>query len=165
MKLNRLFFLKAILYGTLVYFIYLLALISIQYIPINYEIAFLNLKQEEIKLTYYKFAFFSHVYSSIIIITLGLTQFSTTIRNQFPFIHKINGKTYILLILLVASPSGLIMSYHANGGLISKVSFTILSILWFLFTLNAYKNIKKRNFEKHKNFMIRSYALTLSAIS
>ena len=90
MKLNRLFFLKAILYGTLVYFIYLLALISIQYIPINYEIAFLNLKQEEIKLTYYKFAFFSHVYSSIIIITLGLTQFSTTIRNQFPFIHKIN---------------------------------------------------------------------------
>ena len=165
MKLNRLFFIKAILYGILIYFIYLLALITIQYIPINYEIAFLNLKQEEIKLTYYKFAFFSHVYSSIIIITLGLTQFSKTIRNRFPVIHKINGKTYILLILLVASPSGLIMSYHANGGLISKVSFIILSVLWFLFTLNAYKSTKKRNFEKHKNFMIRSYALTLSAIS
>ena len=165
LKLNRFFFLKAILYGSLVYFIYLLVLITIQYIPINYKIAFLNLKQEEIKLAYYKLAFFSHVYSSIIIISLGLTQFSKTIRNRFSSIHKISGKVYILLILLVASPSGLIMSYHANGGLISQISFLTLSTLWFVFTLRAYTSIKKRSFKKHRNFMIRSYALTLSAIS
>lgn len=165
LEFNRFVVIKTILYGFLIYFIYLLALITIQYIPINYEIAFLNLKQDEIKLPYYKLAFFSHVYSSIIIISLGLTQFSNLIRNKLSIIHKISGKLYILLILLVAAPSGLIMSYHANGGLLSKISFLILSILWFVFTFNAYKSIKKRNFKKHRNFMFRSYALTLSAIS
>ena len=117
LKFNRIFFLKVILYISLIYFIYLLILITIQYIPINYHIAFLNLKQEEIKFPYYKLAFFSHIYSSIVVISLGVTQFSKTIRNQFSFIHKISGKIYILLILLLASPSGLLISYHANGGL------------------------------------------------
>lgn len=165
LELNRRFFLKAIVYGFLIYFIYLLAQITIQYIPINYEVAFLNLKQKEIKLDYYKFSFFSHVYSSIIIISLGLIQFSKTIRNRFSYIHKISGKAYIILILLIASPSGLVMSYHANGGLFSQISFTILSVLWFAFTWNAYTSIKKRNFKKHRYYMLRSYALTLSAIS
>lgn len=163
--LNRFFILKLIFYGFLIYFIYLLGLITLQYIPIRYDVAFLNIKQEEIKLTYYKLAFFSHVYTSIVVISLGLLQFSRTVRRRFSFIHKLSGKIYILLILLVACPSGLIMAYHANGGLISQVSFTILSILWFTFTLKAYTAIKKGEYQKHKNFMIRSYALTLSAIS
>lgn len=165
LKLGRFFVLKIILYSSLIYFIYLLFLITIQYIPINYEVAFLNIKQEEIKLPYYKVAFFSHVYSSILIIILGLTQFSKTIRNQFSFIHRLNGKAYVFLTLVIASPTGLIMAYHANGGFIAQISFAILSVLWFVFTLKAFLFIKKGNFQKHKNFMIRSYALTLSAIT
>lgn len=164
-EFNRFLGLKLTLYGSLIYFIYLLILITLQYIPINYEIAFLNLKQDEIKFSYYKIAFFSHVYSSIIVISLGLTQFSKTIRNQFVLTHKLSGIAYIILTLLIASPSGLIMSYHANGGLISQISFSTLSILWFIFTLKAYQSIKKREYLKHRDFMIRSYALTLSAIS
>ena len=163
--INRLFLIKIILYGFLIYFIYLLGLITIQYIPLRYDVAFLNIKHEEIKLTYYKLAFFSHVYTSIVIISLGLTQFSRTIRSRFSFIHKLSGKVYVLLILLIGCPSGLIMAYHANGGLIPQISFTILTILWFTFTLLAYTAIKKGEYQKHKNFMIRSYALTLSAIS
>lgn len=57
------------------------------------------------------------------------------------------------------------MAYHANGGIISQLSFLILSILWFTYTLKAYTTIKQGAFKKHRNFMIRSYALTLSAIS
>lgn len=165
MSVNSSIVVKVLIYGFLIYFIYLLALITAQYIPINDEIAFLNLKQDEIQLTHYKLAFFSHVYSSIFIIALGLTQFSKTIRTRFGFIHKLSGKAYIMLILFIASPSGLVMAYYANGGIITQVSFSILSILWFVFTLNAFRSIKKGNYLKHRNFMIRSYALTLSAIS
>ncbi|MDD2983636.1 MAG: DUF2306 domain-containing protein [Crocinitomicaceae bacterium] len=142
-----------------------MALITAQYIPVKYDIAFLNIKQDEIQLTHYKLAFFSHVYSSIFIIVLGLTQFSKTIRTRFGLIHKISGKSYIALVLLLASPSGLVMAFYANGGLIPQISFSILAILWFLFTLKALLYIKARNFQKHRAFMIRSYALTLSAIS
>jgi len=162
---NRLLVVKVVLYSCLIYFIYLLCLITAQYIPINYEVAFLNIKQDEIQFTNYKLAFFGHVYSCIVIISLGLSQFSNTIRRQFAYIHKLSGKAYIALVLFIASPSGLIMAYYANGGLIPQISFSILSILWFVFTLKAYQFIIKGDYQKHRNFMIRSYALTLSAVS
>jgi uncharacterized membrane protein len=164
-KSKSIFFCKLVIYCALIYFIYLLLLITVQYIPINNDVAFLNLKQEEIKLTHYRIAFFSHVYSSILVIAFGVSQFSRTIKNRFPTIHRLNGKAYILLILLVSGPSGLIMSYYANGGLLAQISFSILSILWIYFTLQAFLFVKKGNYRKHRDFMIRSYALTLSAIS
>lgn len=156
---------KIISYLFIIYFIYLLVLITLQYIPIKYDVAFLNIKQEEIKLTHYKIAFFSHVFSSIIVIIIGLPQFSYSVRKHFSFFHKLSGKIYILLILLIASPSGFIMGYYANGGIVSQISFVLLSVLWFMFTYIAYKSIKTGDWKKHKSFMLRSYALTLSAIS
>ena len=57
------------------------------------------------------------------------------------------------------------MAINANGGFFSKVSFSIQAILWFFFTYKAYVYIKDKNIKAHQNFMLRSYALTLSAIS
>lgn len=157
--------LKTSSYLLLFYFIYLLFLITIQYIPLRYDVAFLRIKQEEIQIPYYKIAFFTHVYSSIWVILLGSFQFSKTVRNKFPQIHRFSGKIYILLILSVSAPSGLIMSFYANGGIVSQISFSVLSVLWFLFTYKAFLFVKKQNWIKHKEYMFRSYALTLSAIS
>ena len=163
--LNKFFVLKLVLYSALGYFIYLLLLITLQYFPLNDDVAFLNIKQDEIQLSYYKWAFFSHVFSSIFVILAGFTQFSATLRTHFIQLHRWSGKIYVFLVLFIAAPTGLIMAYHANGGIIAQVSFTILSVLWFYYTLKALLYIKKRNFAKHRNFMIRSYALTLSAVS
>jgi len=57
------------------------------------------------------------------------------------------------------------MGIYANGGITSKISFIILATLWMLFTYLAYAKIKVKNIRSHKNFMWRSYALTLSAIT
>lgn len=155
---------KAIYYLSLSYFTYLMILITLQYIPIKFDVAFLNLK-EEIAYPHYQVAFFSHVYTSIIVLITGITQFSKSIRTYFPQIHKSLGKLYVFLVLIIASPSGLIMAYYANGGIFSKISFSIQAILWFFFTFKAYGFIKNRDWENHHKFMVRSYALTLSAIS
>ncbi len=144
---------------------YLMILITWQYVPINFDVAFLNLKQEEIIYPHYQIAFFSHVYSSIFVLIIGAFQFSKTIRNHFSNLHKNLGKFYILLVLAIASPSGLVMAYHANGGVFSKISFSIQAVLWFYFTWKAYQFAKNKDWEKHQNFMLRSFALTLSAIS
>jgi len=68
-------------------------------------------------------------------------------------------------ILLIAAPSGLIMGYYANGGFYAQLSFCLLSTLWFYFTLLAFLSILKGKVKLHKNYMILSYALTLSVIS
>ena len=156
---------KAIWYSLLAYFTYLMVLITLQYVPIRFDVAFLNIKREAIALKHYQWAFFSHVYTSIFVLIAGITQFSTTIRSQYPLVHRNMGKLYVGLVLLIASPSGLVMALYANGGIYSKISFIIQAVLWFGFTYKAYSYVQNKDWLKHHHFMMRSYALTLSAIS
>ena len=112
---------------------------------------------------HYRIAFFTHVYTSLFLVLIGLFQFWN--HDKFKHFHKPLGIIYVFIILFLSAPSGLIMSFYANGGVWSKLSFVILTVLWFLFTYFAYKYAKKRDWINHQKFMLRSYALTLSAIS
>ena len=132
-------------YLLILYFSYLMVLITVQYIPLDFNVAFLKIKQEEIQLKHYQIAFFTHVYTSIIVHLTGITQFSGSLRRKFPEVHRYLGLTYVTGVLLFASPSGLIMGYYANGGLIAQVSFSVLAILWFYFTLQAIVAAKKQD--------------------
>lgn len=147
------------------YFSYLMVLITIQYIPVDFEVAFLKIKPDEIQLKHYQIAFFAHVYSSIVVHLAGITQFSAYIRKRFTKLHRFLGLTYVFGVLLFASPSGLVMGYYANGEIVAQFSFSVLAILWFFFTCQAFISAVKKDWVKHQNYMLRSYALTLSAIS
>lgn len=156
---------KAAFFLFIAYFSYLMVLITIQYIPVNFNVAFLQIKQDEIQHFHYQLAFFIHVYTSIFVLIIGLFQFSNRIRTAYTRVHRATGKIYIGIILFLSGPSGLIMGYYANGGWFTQISFCFLAMLWMFFTYMAYSHIRKGNIKLHRNFMYRSYALTLSAIS
>ena len=139
--------------------------ITLQYIPFQTDVAFLSIKQDEIAIGYYQVAFFVHVYTSMLVLLAGLTQFSNKVLHQYPLIHRCSGWLYVSIVLLFSGPSGFIMSLHANGGISSQLGFILLSILWMYFTAQAIYQIKKKNIQSHKKFMIRSFALALSAIT
>lgn len=157
--------LHIILLATLTFFSWLMLLICLQYIPINFDVAFLRIKQTEIKLPHYQVAFFTHVYSSLFTILVGFTQFSDWFRKKYTSIHRSIGRLYVFIILLLAGPSGFVLALYAKGGFWSQLSFIILSILWLLFTYLAFSKAVKKDFITHKKFMYFSYALTLSAIT
>ena len=148
-----------------IYFSYLLLLITLQYIPYHTDVAFLRIKQEVIVLNHYKIAFFTHVYTSIFLMVFGAIQFSNYIQEKYTKLHRISGRFYVGILLLLSGPSGLVMSYYANGGLLAQVSFLLLSTFWILFTFLSFYFILKKQIIKHQKFAIRSFALTLSAIS
>lgn len=156
---------KYLLWIAYAYFSFLLLLITLQYVPYNTDVAFLRIKQDVIGLTYYKIAFFTHVYTSIFLMILGAFQFLVPISKKTKRWHRYSGRLYGIIILVLSGPSGLIMAYHANGGVVSQVSFVILSLLWMLFTGLAVYYAFQRNIIAHKKFALRSFALTLSAIS
>ncbi len=79
--------------------------------------------------------------------------------------HKTLGITYIIVLLFITGPAAFIMSLYATGGRITQTSFTLLSILWIGFTYIAYLKIRRRTILSHVKWMIRSYALTLSAVT
>jgi hypothetical protein len=147
------------------YFFWLMILITIQYIPVNLDIAFLRIKQVQIQFLHYQLAFFIHVYTSIFALLFGFFQFWNYLRKRYRSLHRSMGKLYVGIILFVSGPTGLVMGYYANGGLFAQISFCILAVLWIFYTYRAYSFATKKDFERHKNYMIRSYALTLSAIS
>lgn len=140
-------------------------LITLQYVPLRFDVAFLRIKEEEIQHTYYQLAFFTHVYTSMFVLVSGAFQFIPWLRKQYPLVHRYVGYVYILVLLLFSGPSGIIMGIKANGGIYSQISFTLLGVLWMIFTWIAFKSAKEKNWDRHQKFMLRSFALTLSAIT
>jgi uncharacterized membrane protein len=151
-----------VIYG---YLSYLLIVISLQYIPYNTDVAFLRIKQDVIDVPFYKLAFFTHVYTAVFVLPAGFTQFSGFIRKNFPRIHKYSGWVYAIVVICLAGPAGFYMGLFANGGLTSQVSFCLLAVLWIYFTGAALAKVIRGDVKSHRQFLIRSFALTLSAIT
>lgn len=149
----------------LAFFCWLMASITMAYIPYNTDVGFLRIKQHYIHIDQWRIAFFIHVYASMWVLFAGFTQFSKKIQKNQPKLHRTLGYIYVVDVLLITGPAGLLMGFYANGGLWSRAAFVILAVLWIYFTVMALVKAKQKNFKAHRNYMIRSYALTLSAIT
>ncbi len=147
-------------------FCYLMLQLTLQYIPLKSNVAFLRIKQNEVaNVNRYLPIFYVHVYSSIFVLLAGFTQFSKHLLSQHKRIHRFFGWIYFIVVLILAAPSGIFMGFYANGAWHTKLSFILLGCLWIAFTLKALFEIRNRNIKAHQNFMIRSFALALSAIT
>jgi uncharacterized membrane protein len=139
---------------------------TIPYFEFQYAKYFLSTKSDKtLNSAVFNTAFYTHISTAFLVILIGVFQFNSYIINQKAALHRFLGKVYVLILLGLAAPSGLILGVFANGGLVSKVGFILQSIVWFLYTLLAYLEIKKGNLQKHLDFMIKSYAITLAALS
>lgn len=153
-------FVLSILYAS-----WLLILLSLPYIHFLPGIEFLQTKQLIYHIDWWRWSFYIHVFSSPVVILSGLLQFSKKLQRSYPKIHKRIGWTYILFVLCISGPSGLIMSFYANGGYPAQVSFVLLTSIWMLSTYMAFYRIRRKELEKHVLWAFRSYALTLSAVT
>lgn len=149
----------------LAFFTFLMARITVAYIPYSTDVGFLRIKQDYVDIDHWRVAFFVHVYASIWVLLAGFTQFSGQIRDYYPRLHRTFGYIYVADVLLITGPAGLLMGFYANGGLPSKIAFVTLAIGWITFTAIALIKAKQGDYAAHRQFMIRSYALTLSAVT
>jgi uncharacterized membrane protein len=138
---------------------------AIDYSSFKTDIHFLRYKQENIGIPLWRAAFYVHVFSSVLALAAGLTQFSDHVLKKHRRLHRIIGWIYVVDIVVINFPAAMVMAYYANGLLPSKIAFIILDCLWFWFTLKAVIAARKKDISEHKRFMIRSYALTFSAIT
>jgi uncharacterized membrane protein len=148
-----------------VFFFMLMLKITIPYFSFKYDVDFLLTKQSVLHISAWRIAFYTHISSSLFVLLIGIFQFLKSFIERYPVAHRTLGKVYVSLVLLVSAPSGFIMAIYANGGMAAKVSFGVISVLWWYFTFLAYKRIKEGNVRSHLAYMYRSYALTLSAIT
>ena len=147
------------------YFFWLMLKLTLEYVPAKPDVSFLMIKQTEVlSRSEYLTLFYIHVYTSIFVLLSG---FFAILRPNFGIknFHKTAGKIYVLLLLVFAAPSGIYMGIFANGGFFSVLSFLILGVLWWFSTFKAYQMIRKKKYKLHRQWMWRSFALSLSAIT
>lgn len=146
-------------------FCWLMIDLTLPYLTFTYDIDFLLTKQKIIHVKHWRYAFNTHILFSIFSLVAGLTQFSQYILTKYKKLHRVMGYVYVIDVLCIAGPSGLIMAFYANGNIVSKTSFVLLSSFWILFTALAIIKVLNKDFIEHEKWMMRSYALTLSAIT
>ena len=144
---------------------FLMLRIIIGYTSFKEDVQFLAFKQDYVHSNIWLFAFYTHTFSAVIALFAGFTQFSKDFLKTNRKLHRLFGKIYVWNILAINFPMGMILALNANGLLVGRTAFVLLDLLWFYFTYKALICAKNKDFITHKNFMIRSYALTLSAIS
>lgn len=158
--------LKAIIWIiSIAFFSYLMLQLTLPYVSLKSDVDFLATKQNIIHIKQWRYAFYTHVFFSILTLIAGLTQFSNYILKRIPRVHRMMGYIYVVDVVAIAGPSGLIMGIYSNGDWFAALSFVILSVLWIIITLIALFKVYKKQYIDHRTWMIRSYALTLSAVT
>ncbi len=156
---------RILLSALLAFFSFLMLRLTVPYFSFETDVDFLLTKQGILYNKIWLSSFYLHIGASPFVLLAGILQFNAYLLKHYKKIHRIVGIVYVLLVLLISAPSGLVMAVYANGGIAAKSSFALISLLWWYFTWKAYIEIKRKNIQAHQAFMIRSYALTLSAIT
>jgi hypothetical protein len=105
-----------------------------------------------------------HFVGGAIVLASGALQFHRGLRNARPVLHRWTGRIYIVGAL-VGGLAGLALAFRSFGGLVTHFGFGMMAVLWLFTTATAYRHIRAGNVARHQVWMIRSYALTLAAVT
>ena len=105
---------------------------------------------------------FMHVVGAGVALMISPIQFMIYRKNRT--LHRYLGRVYFFAVI-VGSIGGYYMAWHAFGGIVSTVGLGILTSLWWSFTLLAVNYARKGNIAAHRQWMIRSFALTYAAVT
>lgn len=142
-----------------------LSINALSYLNLDSEYGFLRLKKDAIATGWYLPAYYAHVLIAAIILLIGFFQVHPTVGLRWRKTHRMLGRIYVGGILFFSAPGGLVMSMFINRGPVVQTSFVLQCSLWFIFTWLAYVRIRHGDIQAHRQWMLRSFALTLAAIT
>lgn len=105
-----------------------------------------------------------HFLAGTVVIVIGALQFNANIRSQRPHLHRWLGRIYLGGVL-IGGVAGLYLSFYSFGGVVAHYGFGMLAVCWLGTTWMAFTHIRARRVQMHKEWMIRSYALCLAAVT
>lgn len=103
-----------------------------------------------------------HFIGGGIILILGCIQLINPIRKKYPLFHRIVGRLYIIASLTTAV-GGLIFIFIKGtiGGWVMDIGFSLYGILMFIAAIETVRHARKKQFEKHRSWAIRLFALAI----
>jgi uncharacterized membrane protein len=105
-----------------------------------------------------------HIIPGGLALILGAFQFHSGLRNRWTSIHRNSGRAYVILVL-TGAVGGLLLAWYAPHSPATRLGFASLAVVWFYSGSMAYLAIRAGNITLHRQWMIRSYSLTLAAVT
>lgn len=109
----------------------------------------------------HEFLTFIHILPGALFLTLAAVQFMPSVRQKHLRFHRWSGRFLVGLGLIIGS-SALIMSYKMNiGGPNETAATTLFGIVFLICICKAYLLARRREISRHREWMIRAYAVGL----
>ncbi len=105
-----------------------------------------------------------HVVPSIIALLVGPLQFVRRLRTRWPAFHRATGYLY-LVACAVGAPAGFMLAVGTSSGPLAATGFGTVALLWALLTWRGWRAAVARQFGDHRDWMLRSWAVTAAAIT
>lgn len=105
-----------------------------------------------------------HVIGGVAALLVAPVQFVGRVRTRWPAFHRANGCVY-LAACAMTSPTGLILALGTTSGPVAAAGFAIPALLLPVFTWWAWRAAVARQFDRHRDWMLRSYAVIATAIT
>ena len=144
--------------------IFVVGMTWVDYFPPNFASEFLLGRRDTFYGTY-QWAFYVHILSGPCSLVAGLILMNDRLRQQWPQWHRLVGKTHVVCVLLLVSPSGLWMAAYNQSGIIAGLGFTALAIATAATVTMGWRSAVQRQFAQHQLWMQRSYVLLCSAVA
>lgn len=109
-------------------------------------------------------AFEIHALAGGIVLLAGIIQFNPAIRIRLVGAHRWSGRVYVLSACL-ASIASVTNAAFFDVIWTARLSFGLLGICWLLATVIGYRMIRRRKSMLHREWMLRSFALSLFFVS
>lgn len=148
-------------WGLMTALVVLLLLISIRYFLFGAEAYFP--RQREVYEDH-TLGILVHIGGMMVAAAMGPFQFIRSFRNSHRNIHRIMGRIY-LGGAFVGGLGGLYMAQYSAAGVVSDVGFALLAIFLLFTSAMAFLSIKRGEVQVHREWMTRSFALVLGAVT
>lgn len=106
----------------------------------------------------------AHTLFGPLALILGLVNLLPAMRQRTRWpVHRWLGRVYVISTLALGG-AGLSLSFHAAAGTGVRVGFAMLAVCTLATAVQAWRHIRSRNVRRHREWMLRSYALIFAAV-
>jgi hypothetical protein len=105
----------------------------------------------------------THIFTACIALVLGPLQFVPAIRRHRK-VHRTIGRVYLLAGVLPSALTAVPVAL-LSGRLITQIGLTVPAVLWLATGALAYRAARNQDYARHRDWMMRNYALTFLAVT
>ena len=111
-----------------------------------------------------RFPIIIHATFGSIALFTGMLQLLSKFREKFPRANIVLRKIYYTSVI-ISGTFGLYVALYAQGGLVNKIGFGMLAVLWLYSIAKAIRADSAGDMTSFRIWIVRNYALTFAAVT